>query len=234
MKRSMPMEIYSARPYFSDRKDAGRRLANELSAYRNKDVVVFAIPRGGVPVAIEVADSLQAPLDIVIVRKIPVPREPEAGYGAVTEDGTLVLNEPLAKRLGLEHSQAEIQAEAVRDEIRRRGMLYRRKILPSPVKGRPVIIVDDGLASGYTMLAAIQSLRHRKAAEVSVAVPVASSSAFDLVKPVVNTLVCLMVARTTRFAVADYYQNWYDLDDEDVSRYLEDWRAGHPVLHTIP
>ncbi len=221
----MAMRDYSSRRYFRDRTDAGRQLAAELSDYRNRDVVVFAIPRGGIPVAMEVAAGLKAPLDIVIVRKIPIPHEPEAGFGAVTEDGSIVLNEPLMKRLGLNKQDAEHQADAVRLELMRRSMLYRRKISPSPVKGKTAIIIDDGLASGYTMLAAIQSLRHRKAVEIVVAVPVASSSAFDLVKPAADRLVCPIVARTNWFAVASYYQNWHDLNDEEVIRYLENWTA---------
>jgi len=140
-----------------------------------------------VPVAIEVADSLKAPLDIVIVRKIPylLSRMP---IRAVTEDGTLILNEPLLKKLNLDQIQIDKQVGQVRMEIIRRSMVYRRKLQPSPVKGRVAIIVDDGLTSGYTMLAAVQSLRKRKAAEVLVAVPVASEAAYKLVEAVVDDL----------------------------------------------
>ena len=219
------MNIYGEHPVFRDRSDAGKRLAEQLSGYRGRDVVVYAIPRGGVPVAMEIAAGLKASLDIVIVRKVPVPDEPEAGFGAITEDGTLVLNEPMVKRLGLDRDEIENQADAVRAEIMRRSMLYRRKILPSPVKGKTAIIVDDGLASRYTMLAAIRSLRNRKAAEVVVAVPVASRTAFELVKSDVENLVCLIIARTAWFAVAGFYQNWHDLNDEEVSQYLETWRV---------
>jgi putative phosphoribosyl transferase len=210
--------------FLKDRTDAGRQLAAELSTYRGKSIVVYAIPRGGIPVAIEIATLLNADLDIVIVRKIPIPQQPEAGYGAVTEDGTLVLNKPLMKRLGLNKSQADQQAATVRGEIMRRSMLYRRKITPSPVKGKVAIITDDGLASGYTMLAAIQSLRNRKASEVVAAVPVASESAYNLIKPEVDNLVCLKISRAEWFAVASYYKDWYDLNDEDVFRYLDAWR----------
>lgn len=171
------------------------------------------------------AARLNTDLDIVIVRKIPIPYQPEAGYGAITEDGTLILNEPLIRRLGIKKSDAEIQATGIRAEIMRRSMIYRRKISPSPVKGKTAIIIDDGLASGYTMLAAIQSLRNRKASEIVVAVPVASETAYNLVRPEVDNLVCLKVDKSEWFAVASFYQNWYDLDDEEVFRYLEKWRT---------
>ena len=219
------MTIYDRQSVFQDRAEAGIRLAKRLTSYQDKDVVVFAIPRGGVPVAMEVAAGLKAPLDIVIVRKIPIPFQTEAGFGAITEDGTMVLNEPLAKRLKLDQADIAKQAEEVRNEIMRRSMLYRKKLPPSPVKGKTAIVIDDGLASGYTMIAAIKSLRKRKAASVVVAVPVCSGGAYDLVKPLADELVCLTVARTDWFAVASYYRNWYDLNDEEVMRYLDTWKG---------
>jgi predicted phosphoribosyltransferase len=108
-------------------------------------------------------------------------------------------------------------------------MLFRKKLPPSPVKGKPAIIIDDGLASGYTMLAAIKSLRHRKVAEVTVAVPVASGSAYDLVLTEVDRLICLIVARTSYFAVASFYQHWHDLNDREVINLLETWRLRSAV-----
>ncbi len=221
------MENNASLSSFRDRTDAGKQLAARLSDYRRQDTVVFAIPRGGVPVAAEVAAALKAPLDIVIVRKIPVPGEPEAGFGAVTEDGAVVLNESLMERLGLDAQDVDHQAESVRRELKRRSRLFRQKLLPVLVKGKAAVVIDDGLASGYTMLAAIQSLRHRQAAEIVVAVPVASGSAYDLVKPASDHLVALIVARTDWFAVASYYQNWYDLDDAEVIRYLDTWTLSH-------
>ena len=220
------MKADNEQTLFNDRTDAGRRLALKLSSYKNKDTVVFAIPRGGVPVAIEVASSLKAALDIVVVRKIPIPHEPEAGYGAITEDGALVLNKPMVKQLGLTLPEIEEQAENVRREIVRRSALYRGVLPPSPVKGKTAIVIDDGLASGFTMLAAIKSLRNRQASGVIVAVPVASGSAYNLVKPAADDLISLIVARVSWFAVASYYRNWYDLDDREVIRYLEYHRSG--------
>jgi predicted phosphoribosyltransferase len=200
------MTIYNSPSVFQDRAEAGNRLAEQLTDYKGKDVVVFAIPRGGIPVAMEVASALKALLDIVIVRKIPIPSQTEAGFGAITEDGTMVLNEPLLKRLGLEQREIEKQAEGVRNEIMRRSMLYRKKLSPSPVKGKTAIIIDDGLASGYTMIAAIKSLRNRKADKVIMASHM-FRGAYDLVKPMADDLVCLTIARTDWFAVASYYRN---------------------------
>ncbi|MGB5159416.1 phosphoribosyltransferase [Desulfobacterium sp. N47] len=206
---------------FKDRTDAGKRLATALSGYKHGENIVFAIPRGGVPVAAEVAAALKTTLDIIVVRKIPIPHNTEAGYGAVTEDGSLVLNEPMVKYLGLTMPEITRQSEAVRNEIIRRNRLCREILPPSRVEGRTAIVIDDGLASGYTMLAAIQSLRNRKASEVVVAVPVASGTAYDLVGSAADKLICLKVARTDYFAVASYYLNWYDLDDEEVLQYLK-------------
>jgi putative phosphoribosyl transferase len=208
---------------FVDRTDAGRRLALQLSDFQSSNVVVYAIPSGGIPVAVEVAATLKSPLDIIIVRKIPIPFEPEAGYGAVTEDGSLVLNEPLVKRLRLTEPEIEGHADKVRHEIIRRSMLYRKKLPPTAAKSKSAIVIDDGLASGYTMLAAVKSLRHRKVAEITVAVPVASGSAYNLVLPQVDHLICLIVARTGLFAVVSFYQHWHDLNDQEVMNLLENW-----------
>ena len=188
-----------------------------------------AFPRGGVPVAIEVAEKLGAPLDIVIPRKIAIPLNPEAGYGAVTEGGILVLNEPLVRQLGLTRQQIEVQAEEVRAEIARRSTVYRAKLKAPSVEGKTAIIVDDGLASGFTMAAAVKSVRQRKAAKIAVAVPVASESAYDLVKPLADEVVCLIIARVYQFAVASFYRRWYDLTDEEVLKYLEAWRKKHTL-----
>lgn len=217
------MIVYERRPLFQNRTDGGRRLAEKLSQYQGSEVIVFAIPRGGVPVAIEVAEKLSSPLDIVVPRKITIPYNPEAGYGAVTEDGTIVLNEPLVKQLGLTERQIQHQAEEVRAEITRRSALYRGKLQVPSVHGKTAIIIDDGLASGFTMTAAIKSLQQRKAAKIVVAVPVASGRAYDLVKPLADELVCLVIARTYYFAVASFYHHWYDLTDGEVIKYLQGW-----------
>jgi predicted phosphoribosyltransferase len=217
--------FYQEKPIFYDRVDAGQRLAEKLKQYQGQDAVVWAVPRGGVPVAIEVARKLGLPLDVIVTRKIQVPGNPEAGYGAVSEDGTVVLNEPLVNRLGLTERQINSQVEEVRAEVARRSALYRSRLTVPHLDGKTVISIDDGLASGYTVLAAVKTAEHRKVAKKLVAVPTASGSAYDLVKPSVDDLVCLTVARTSYFAVASFYQHWYDLTDAEVIEYLDYWQS---------
>jgi predicted phosphoribosyltransferase len=222
----MPRVVHEAQPFFRDRADAGRQLAERLTDYAGSKSVVFAVPRGGVPVALEVARKLRAPLDIVVPRKIVTPDNTEAGFGAVTEDGTIVLNEPLVRQLELTEPLIQQQVEITRTEVLSRTAAFRAHLPEAGVEGKTAIIIDDGLASGYTMVAAVKSMRRRKAAKIVVAVPVASGSAYDLVKRIVDELVCLVLARTYGFAVASFYQRWHDLTDEEVIKHLEEWQAG--------
>jgi putative phosphoribosyl transferase len=226
------MIVYEERPFFRDRADAGNRLAERLTSYQGGDVVVLAIPRGGVPVAVRVADRLGAPLDVVVPRKIQIPYNPEAGYGAVTEDGTIILNEPLVARLGLTEEQIQRQAEEVRQEVARRSAIYRSKFAVPSVERKTAIIIDDGLASGFTMAAAIKSTRQRRAAHIVVAVPVASAAAYELVEALADEVISLIIAHTYGFAVASYYYQWYDLTDQEVIQYLEDWQTRHSERET--
>ena len=215
--------VHELRPFLQDRNDAGRRLAKELSAYRGENTLVLGAARGGVPVALEIAIKLNAQLDIIVPRKIAIPSDPEAEYGAVTEDGSIALNEPMVQQLELSDEEIVEHIENVRREIRRRVRLYRgSRPLPS-LEQRTVILVDDGLASGYTMLAAVKSARQGHAGKVVVAAPVASASSQELLKPVVDDLVCLVVADTPWFAVASFYYEWHDLSDEEVLTYLREW-----------
>jgi predicted phosphoribosyltransferase len=201
---------------FRDRRDAGRRLAERLLEYEGRDVLVLAIPRGGVPVGAEVAARLRAEFDVIVPRKIPIPWNTEAGMGAITADGTMVLNEGMVRSLGLSKEEIEAEAESVRQEVIRRTTIYREGRQPARISGRPVILVDDGLASGYTMLAAIESLRKEEPSEIVVAVPVASSGAARLVGQKASHLVALVVSERLPFAVADFYLEWRDLTDEEV------------------
>jgi putative phosphoribosyl transferase len=205
---------------FLDRADAGRRLAARLLEYEGRGAVVLAVPRGGVPVGFEVARRLWAQFDVIVPRKIPIPWNPEAGFGAITADGTMVLNERMVRSLGLSEEEIEQAAEEVRQEVARRTKQYRGDRPPPDIKGRPVILVDDGLASGYTMLAAVTSLRREEPCEVVVAVPVASRGAARLISPKVDKLVALIVSERLPFAVADFYIEWRDLTDDEVLAYL--------------
>ena len=223
----MPRVVYEEEPVFRDRTDAGQKLAERLTGFTGNQSVVYAIPRGGVPVAVEVAGKLGAPLDVVIPRKITVPDNPEAGFGAVTEDGTIVLNEALVRQMELTKPVIQQQAETTRADVVRRIAAFRAHLPETSVEGKTAIIIDDGLASGYTMVAAVKSMQKRKAAKIVVAVPVASGSAYDLVKRIVDELVCLVVARTYGFAVASFYHHWHDLTDDEVVKFLENWQTAY-------
>jgi len=208
--------------YFRNRNDAGRRLAEHLAKYGGQDTVVLAVPRGGVPVGLQVAKRLKAQFDVIIPRKIPIPWNPEAGFGAITDDGTMVLNKPMVRSLGLTQEEIEKAADEVRREIARRTKEFRGESPPPDIRGKPVILVDDGLASGYTMLAAIESVRKHEPAKVIVAVPVASAGAFRLVGPRSDELTALVVSERLPFAVADFYLHWSDLTDADVIACLKE------------
>lgn len=209
-------------PVFDNRQDAGRNLASVLSErYAGVDGIALAIPRGGVPVAFEVAQALKIPLDVVVPRKIPIPWSPEAGFGAVTADGTLLLNEPLVAQLGLKEAQIEQLAAQVQEEVRRRLKVYRgNRPLPN-VKGKTAFLIDDGLASGFTMLTAVRSVRRGEPMEIVVAVPVSPRRSVNLVEPEVDDLVCLIMQERAPFAVASFYRSFPDLSDEQVIAYLQ-------------
>jgi predicted phosphoribosyltransferase len=212
---------------FENRQDAGRRLAAKLGEYSDRSVVVLAIPNGGVPVALEVASALKADLDLIICRKIPLPLTPEGGFGACADDGTVILNEEIVKRIGLSRQQIEHEASKVRAEIKRRSLLHKGDRPLVKVSGKTVILIDDGLASGITMMAAVESVRHRRPKEIVVAVPCASAVAVKQLERVADKVVTCTTGFMPRFAVADFYRHWYDLSDDEVVRYLRQWRTQH-------
>ena len=218
------MYFARAEALFENRYDAGRQLAARLGEYKGQPVVVLAIPNGGVPVGLEVALAIEADFDLVVSRKIPLPLNPEAGFGAVADDGTVILNEELVRRAGLSQPQIDSQVNQVRTEIRRRRLLYRQDRPPALVSGKTVIITDDGLASGFTMLATVSSMRSRRPREIIVAVPVSSAAALEEVGKVADKVVTVVTGSMPRFAVADFYKNWHDLSDDEVFRALDEWR----------
>jgi predicted phosphoribosyltransferase len=205
---------------FRNRRHAGELLAEELKNLVSERSLVLAIPSGGVPVGYEIAKRLSLPLDIIIVRKIPIPGETEAGFGALSFDGEVFLNQPLIDRLGITEEEIETQKEMVRRQIERRWNIFRGGRAFPEISGKDVILVDDGLASGYTMLAALSSVKKRKPKRVIAAVPTAPQTAVDLILPEVDTLICLNIRSAAVFAVADAYVEWYDLSEEEVLEYL--------------
>jgi len=209
---------------FESRHDAGRRLAAELGEYNNQSAVVLAIPNGGVPVALEVAGALKADLDLVVCRKIPLLLNPEGSLGAAADDGTVILNEEAVRRIGFSRQKLEDEINKVRAEIKQRSLLYRGDQPIVRVGGKTVIIIDDGLASGFTMTAAVESVRHRRPKEVVVAVPVASAMAVKQVEKVADKVVTCITGFMPKFYVSDFYRYWHDLSDDEVIRYLRKWR----------
>ena len=218
------MHFARERALFDNRYDAGRQLAVQLGEYEGRSVVVLAIPNGGVPIGLEVALALEADLDLVISRKIPLPLNPEAGFGAVADDGTVILNEELVERFDLSPHQINYQINQVRVDIRQRTLLYRKDRPLTVVGDKTVMITDDGLASGFTMMAAVESVRRRRPKEIVVAVPAASAAALERVEGAADKVVTLVRGTMPRFAVADFYRYWHDLSDDEVIQCLKEWR----------
>ncbi len=206
---------------YEDREEAGTVLASMLSRHRGGEGLVLAIPNGGVAVGAAISRALGLELGLMVVRKIQFPDNPEAGFGAVGADGTVVLDEGLMRGQGLSHEEVCLQKEKALRSVRERlTRLGERAVMPS-VKGREVILVDDGLATGSTMEAAICVARRQGPAKVTVAVPTASHKAWGRIRPLVEELVCPHVGRGPFFAVADAYRHWYDVTDDEVIRIMD-------------
>jgi predicted phosphoribosyltransferase len=209
---------------FENRYDAGQQLAAKLEEYKKQPVIVFAIPNGGIPVGMQVALALDADLDLVISRKIPIPLRPEGGFGAVADDGTTIYNEAVLKHIKLNDQQVNYQVNLVRSNIQQRSIFYRgNKPIPL-VNGKIVIIVDDGLASGYTMMAAVESLRRRQPKRIVVAVPAAPADAVKNVEKIADSVVTVVTAFVPKFYVSDYYRYWNVLSDDEGLKAFNDWK----------
>jgi len=216
-------------PRFTDRRDAGRRLADHLVGYRDlPDAIVLALPRGGVPVAAEVARAIRVPLDVLVARKVGVPGHPELAMGAIASIGGVletVTNDDVLAQLqhgeGTKDSFAEV-VEQETAELARRQTAYRGDLPAVPVTGRTVILVDDGLATGATMRAAIAALRQEGPARVTVAVPVGSPSTCDEIRDLVDELVCLYAPQQF-WAVGQVYDDFGQTSDEEVRRILAEF-----------
>lgn len=206
---------------FADRIDAGRRLAARLAGRTYENGLVIAIPRGGVVVGAEVARALQLPLDIIIPRKIGAPHNPELAIGAVTQDGTAIFNEELLRHFHLpEEMKKQLVAAAVA-ETRRRLQLYRHGKPQPSWRDRTIILTDDGIATGYTVLAALRSLRRADPKEIILAVPVAPPDTVELLEPEVDELVCLLIPEVF-LAVGQFYYHFEQTSDEEVIALLEE------------
>jgi predicted phosphoribosyltransferase len=208
------------RPMFRDRREAGQLLATALSRYAGRpDVVVLALPRGGVPVAYEVAQALGAPLDVFVVRKLGVPGHEELAMGAVATPGVRVLNEEVVRGLGIPARMIEAVAAREQAELARRERLYRGDRPAVDVHGRTVILVDDGLATGASIHAAIQALRQRQPARIVVAVPIAAPDRCEALKDQVDDVVCAVTPEPFH-AVGLWYDDFSQTTDDEVRELL--------------
>jgi putative phosphoribosyl transferase len=205
---------------FNDRTDAGIQLVSRLKEYKDKEgVIVLALPRGGVVTGYAIAQHLNAPLDIVIVRKIGFPGQPELGIGAVSETGSIVLNDYIISGYGVSKEYIEREVSIQKEEIARRVKLYRKGKWLSGLKGKTIILVDDGVATGATMKAAITTLKEEKLNKLVVALPVAPSSVAEEIGTMVDEFICI----ETPFdfmAVGSYYDNFTQVSDEEVVELL--------------
>jgi putative phosphoribosyl transferase len=207
---------------FRDRFQAGELLASKLQEYAgNRNVIVLAVPAGGVPVGYTLAKEIAVPMDVVVVRKIQIPWNTEAGFGAITWDGKIVLNQALVEQLNLTEEELKKAILRTKRNVQERLRMFRGQKSMPDLKDKVVILVDDGLASGFTMLAAARSVKERAPKKVIIAVPTASLDAIELLAPEVDEIVCLNIRSGLSFAVADAYANWYDLTDEEVTNILK-------------
>ena len=202
---------------FADRTDAGRKLAQALAAYKDQHVVVLALPRGGVPVAAEVAEALHAPLDLILVRKIGVPMQPELAMGAVVDGATplIVRNEEVIQLAGIEEAEFKMVCSRELDEIERRRQRYLGGRARIEVAGRIAVVVDDGIATGATTRAALRATRARKPKKLILAVPVAPTESLPAMKAEADEVVCLEDYESFG-AIGYYYSDFRQTSDEEV------------------
>jgi putative phosphoribosyl transferase len=200
---------------FRDRVEAGKRLASALADFAGKDAIVLAIPRGGVVVGFEVARALDVPLDVIIPRKIGAPDNPELAIGAMTEDRTIILDESLVKYLKVPEDYIHGESERQKLEIERRLKLYRGDVAYPSLKNRDVIIVDDGIATGSTMKAALASIRKRGAKAIVVAIPVGPPSTIRELEKEADHVVCLYTPESF-YAIGQFYEDFAQTTDAKV------------------
>jgi len=215
---------------FQDRSAAGRRLATALAEYKGRNAVVLALPRGGVPVAAEVAAALNAPLDLILVRKIGVPAQPELAMGAVV-DGTapiVVRNEDVIELSGTTAEEFKAECESELAEIERRRLLYIGERARAEIADQVVIVIDDGIATGATVRAALQAIRNRKPKELVLAVPVAPGDTVANLRPEVDALICLETPESFQ-AIGYFYRDFRQVSDQEVVAILNRFPVKRPA-----
>jgi predicted phosphoribosyltransferase len=213
--------MFTEERFFQDRREAGRILARKLSAYANQpDVLVLALPRGGVPVAYEVAEALNAPLDLFLVRKLGLPGHEELAMGAIATGGMRVLNQEVVDRLRIPEAVIDRITAREQEELQRREQAYRGDRPPLEVRGKSVILVDDGLATGATMRAAVLALRQQQPARLVVAVPVGAASTCEEFRAETDETICAMTPEPF-LAVGYWYEDFSQTTDAEVRDLLQ-------------
>jgi predicted phosphoribosyltransferase len=210
---------------FRDRQEAGQVLASMLERYRETDALVLGVPAGGVAVAVIIARELNLALDVAIVSKITLSWNTESGYGAVAFDGTVLLNHDYLSRLRLSHQEMEEGVARTREKVSRRMEKFRGN-RPFPDLRRPVILVDDGIASGFTLLTAVEALRKAGCKEIILAVPTAHEESLARILEKADAIYCPNLRGGWSFAVADAYEHWRDLEEQEVLTLLEEFNKG--------
>jgi putative phosphoribosyl transferase len=204
---------------FSDRQEAGRLLADALREYKDKQPIIVALPRGGVPVGYEIAKAFHAQLTVIVARKLGAPTRPEFGIGAIAEGDVCILNESLIKRLEITDSELDALIQYEKEELARRVFLYRKNAHFPTLKDAIVLLVDDGLATGVTASAALVTIKKHKPKQIIFAAPVCSSDAAQQINTVVTT-VCLRTPTVFR-AVGEWYGDFEQVTDEEVVGFLQ-------------
>jgi len=212
---------------FQDREEAGRVLSGMLTEFRDSDSVVLAIPSGGVPVGLVLAHELHLKLDVAVTSKVTLPWNPEAGYGAVAFDGTVALNQDLITRLGLDEATINQGLAQTQEKVKRRILKFREQDGELDIQDKTVILTDDGVASGYTLLAALRALKNQEVKQRIVATPTAHLEALEMLKEDFDAIYCPNVRGGWSFAVAEAYHHWYDVGEDEAVQLLKSYWRGH-------
>ncbi|HZU68482.1 MAG TPA: phosphoribosyltransferase [Ktedonobacteraceae bacterium] len=217
---------------YRDRSEAGQELATRLAAYAHRqDIIVLALPRGGVPVAFEVAKALHAPLDVFVVRKLGVPGHEELAMGAIATGGVRFVNQEVVRMLRIPDAVIDAVTAREQQELERREHLYRDDLAPPDVRGRVVILVDDGLATGSTMRAAVTALRQQQPARIVVAVPVAAPSTCAELRAELDEIICAQTPEPF-YGVGYWYENFAQTSEEEVHDLLAQAEQERPAVRS--
>ena len=219
-EKHVQKEVSRSRPIFAHREEGGRRLVEFMDPAPEPDAVVLGVPRGGVPVAKPLADALDCALYPILTRKLPIPDSPEAGFGAVSLETGRVLNDSMVRRAGLGEERMEEIVRRVREELRRRAREYDMGLPEPDLSDRHVYLVDDGLATGYTMIAAAREVQAARPRRLTLAVPVSPGNTLDRVAELFDELFCLYCQTSLPFGVAGFYARFEEMSDEQVRRNL--------------